>query len=101
MLSLLLLHLLQRLVQMLILSPQLSQLRNELFWIHFLVRRHSRSLMSLLFLLTQASSSRPEFVQRSATNAAPVPRLQSMRATTTEVEGEGSPRGLIETNIYM
>ena len=33
-LSLLLLHLLQRLMQLLILSPQLSQLPDELFWIH-------------------------------------------------------------------
>ena len=51
-LSLLQLQLLQRLAQ-------LSLLRNELVGIHFLVRRHSKSL---LCLLTQALSSRPELV---------------------------------------
>ena len=54
-LSLLLLHLLQRLMQLLILSPQ----RNGLFWIHFPVRGLSRSLLCLLI---QALSSRPELV---------------------------------------
>ena len=66
MLSLLLLHLLQRLVQLLILSSHLSQLRNELFGVHLLVRCLPRSL---LCLLTQALSSRPEH----PTTAAPLP----------------------------
>ena len=58
-------------------ESHLSKRRNELFGIYLLVRC---LLRSPLCLLTQALSSRPELVQRSATITAPLPRLQKYRA---------------------